>query len=380
MKFRPFYPLQEKEKRDKYSKLLSGIAQTSKMFSENPRPYLPYRAAENIFCRCFSAENLSRKDCSVDAVKEKDGIGIKTFVSNGIKKYEKIAEFDNREKYPFDYKNISKFVKQITYYRNERLKNTSKTYDLNNILYHYIIRDIGEILICECPMLPIDEKSSIILKTKSPKNVIKFKDNRFSYSFNMSKHTLSQAFITNEPFETVKVPSKIDDKLLLATIKELTGEKEGLEASFLDLKEYVILPLYSTRSGVVSERSGLNQWNAGGRERDYDEVYIPIPKIVHKKKPGFFPPKNEKFTLKTKEGKGFSAKVCQESSKALMTDPNKDLGKWLLRDMLGLRKGELATLEFLRKKSADTVIVYKLKKGVYQISLHSFGDFEKEYR
>jgi hypothetical protein len=63
-----------------------------------------------------------------------------------------------------------------------------------------------------------------------------------------------------------------------------------------------------------------------------------------------------------------------------MTDPNKDLGKWLLRNMLGLKKGELASLEFLRKKNADTVIIYKLKEGIYQISLHSFGGFEKEYR
>ena len=63
-----------------------------------------------------------------------------------------------------------------------------------------------------------------------------------------------------------------------------------------------------------------------------------------------------------------------------MTDQNKDLGRWLLRDMLGLKKGELATLEFLRKKNADTVIIYKLKEGIYQISLHSFGGLEKEYK
>jgi hypothetical protein len=71
--------------------------------------------------------------------------------------------------------------------------------------------------------------------------------------------------------------------------------------------------------------------------------------------------------------------VCQENNKALMSDPNKDLGKWLLRDMLGLKKGELATLEFLRKKNADTVIIYKISKNVYQINLHSFGAFESEY-
>jgi hypothetical protein len=380
MKFRPFYPLQEKERRDKYSKLLSGIAQVSKIYSDSKKPYLHYRVAENIFCKCFSAKDVSRKDCSVDAVKKKDGIGIKTFVSNGVSKYEKIAEFDDRTKYPLTYGNHIKLAKQVACYRNERLSSTAETYEFDNALYHYLIRSIGKILICECPMLPINEKLIVLESKFSKRNVIRFKDNFFSYSFNLSKHTLFQSFITNVPLEIVKVPSRIDDKLMLETIKELTGEKEGLEASLLDSKEYVVLPLYSTRTGGVPEKSGLNQWNAGGRERDYDEVYIPIPRIVYEKKPGFFPPRNKKFTLKTQNGKEFSAKVCQENGKALMTDPNKDLGKWLLRNMLGLKKGELASLEFLRKKNADTVIIYKLKEGIYQISLHSFGGFEKEYR
>jgi len=379
MKFRPFYPLQEKERKDKYSKLLSGIAQASKIYSDSKKPYLHYRVAENIFCKCFSAKDVSRKDCSVDAVKKKDGIGIKTFVSNGVSKYEKIAEFDDRTKYPLAYGNHIKLAKQVACYRNERLRSTAETYEFDNALYHYLIRDIGKILICECPMLPIDEKL-IILKGTSTRNTIRFNDSFSSYSFNLSKHTLFQGFVTNKPFEIIPVPPRIDYGLMKEAIKELIEHKEGPEAFLLDSKEYVVLPLYSTKTGEVPERSGLNQWNAGGRKRGYDEVYIPIPRIVHKKKPGFFPPRDKKFTLKTKEGEDFSAKVCQENNKALMTDPNKDLGRWLLRDMLGLKKGELATLEFLRKKNADTVIIYKLEEGIYQISLHSFGGLEKEYK
>lgn len=379
MEFKPFYPLQKEIRKKKYLKLLTGIAQTSSIYTYSKKPYLHYRVVENIFCKSFAAKNISRKDCSVDAVQEKYGIGIKTFVSNGVHKYEKIAEFDNREKYPLDYQNKAKLIKQLAHYRNGRLESTGKTYHFKNSLYHYLIRDVGKILICECPMLPVDEKSILIQNQSSRKHIIRFKDKFFCYSFNLSKHTLFQAFKTDEPFEIVNVSSKIDEKLLIDTIKDLTGQRYGPEATLLDSKEYVILPLYSTKLGEVPPKSGLNQWNARGRKRDYDEVYIPIPKIVHKKKQGFFPPRDKKFTLKTQDGKEFSSKVCQENNKALMTDPNKDLGKWLLREMLGLKKGQLASIDLLRNKNADTVIIYKLEEGVYQINLHSFGAFEKEY-
>ena len=38
----------------------------------------------------------------------------------------------------------------------------------------------------------------------------------------------------------------------------------------------------------MPEKSGLNQWNAGGRVRKYGEVYIPIPAEIRKLKIGFF--------------------------------------------------------------------------------------------
>jgi len=378
IEFKPFYPLQKVENREKYKQLLSGFTQTSPMYSDNLKPYLPYRVAEKIFCVSFLSKDVSRKDASVDAVKEKDGIGIKTFVSNGVRKYEKIAEFDNRTKYPLDRGNIPKLIGQVAHYRNDRLGSTVKMYQLKNCLYHYLVRDIRKILISECPMRPIDMKSIEVVSEPSQRKSIKFKDKFNSYSFSLSKSTLFQAFTTNKPIEVVKISYEIDKELLLATITELTRQKKE-EVSLLESKEHVILPLYSTRIGKVPEKSGLNQWNAGGRKRDYDEVYIPIPIQVHKKNPGFFPPRDKKFILKTEEGKEFSVKLCQDNSKALMSDPNKDLGKWLLRDMLGLKEGELATAEYLAKKEADTVIIYKLKEGLYQIGLHSFGGFEKGY-
>lgn len=88
--FKHFYPKQNLKDKQIYSRLLLGAAQTSRLYSESDKPLIHYRAAENIFCKAFSAENVSRGDVSVDAVKEKDGLGIKTFVSGAQPKAEKI--------------------------------------------------------------------------------------------------------------------------------------------------------------------------------------------------------------------------------------------------------------------------------------------------
>lgn len=380
MKFKLFYPRQPFKNRKKYSNLIMGIAQTSFIYSDNPKPFIHYRVAEKMFCKSFSAEDKSRQDLSVDAVKVKDGIGIKTFISGSRPlKYEKIAEFVDRSKYPLSRENTLKMVKQVAEYRNKRLKKTIETFDLNNTLYHYLVRDIGKIYICECTMIPIDFGSIALTPGGSRGNKVGFSDKYFNYYFHLSKHTLFKEFPYQKPLRILEIKSSLDETLLTWAIKELSN-KESLEIPLLKKYEYVLLPLYSTRYGDVPERSGLNQWNAGGRPRDENEVYIPIPRIVHKKKPGFFPPRDQKFTLHTQDGKKFSAKVCQEGSKALMSDPNRDLGEWLLRDILKLPPGEVVTYEHLRNKNADTVIIYKINPSEYIISLHSFGTFESEYK
>ena len=56
----------------------------------------------------------------------------------------------------------------------------------------------------------------------------------------------------------------------------------------------VFLPLYSygrNNEPIVPQKSGLNQWNAGGRVRNKNEVYIPISSKIHKKYPNFLPEK-----------------------------------------------------------------------------------------
>jgi hypothetical protein len=380
MNFQPFYPKQKPQDKKIYSELILGMAQASCIYTDNSKPYIPYRVAEKMFCHAFSAEDKSRQDIPVDAVKISDGVGIKTFVSgSGFLKYEKVAEFVNRNKYPLNEQNPAEMIRQVSEYRNNRIGDTVKAFSLKNTVYHYLVRDVGKIFICECPMLPIDINSiSLSLRTQKG-NAVRFKDKYFNYYFHLSKHTLFQEFSYQKKFCTLKIDSHLDEQKLTWAIVELSN-KGASSKSKLKKYDYVVLPLYSTRTGDVPEKSGLNQWNAGGRDRDPNELYIPIPKIVHRVKPEFFPPRDSKFTLFTQDGKKFSAKVCQDDSKALMTDPNKDLGKWLLRDILKLPMGHIAAYENLRKNNADTVIIYKINPQEYEISLHSFGSFDSEYQ
>jgi hypothetical protein len=53
-------------------------------------------------------------------------------------------------------------------------------------------------------------------------------------------------------------------------------------------------------------------------------------------------------------------KVCQEDGKALMSDPNKELGKCLLRDLLNLNEGEILKYETLLKIGISTLKFTKL--------------------
>ena len=121
----------------------------------------------------------------------------------------------------------------------------------------------------------------------------------------------------------------------------------------------------------------LNQWNAGGRKRDFGEVYIPIPAEIHKQFPGFFPARDELFELKIPTGEIFSAKVCQDNSKALMTDPNKALSDWLLRKVFQVKEGELLTIEKMNKLGFDSVLIIKDENGNYKIDKAKLNSYEQ---
>ena len=137
---------------------------------------------------------------------------------------------------------------------------------------------------------------------------------------------------------------------------------------------------------VVAPKSGLNQWNAGGRDRDVNEIYIPYNTTDRKRNLSFFPPRDTPFTLHLPDGKEIKAKVCQEVDKmnpmlgkAIMSNPNKILGKWLLRDVFELPENTIVTYDMLEKFGVDSVIFTKNFEGDYSVDFSEIGTYEAFY-
>ncbi len=52
-----------------------------------------------------------------------------------------------------------------------------------------------------------------------------------------------------------------------------------------------------------------------------------------------------------------------------MTNPNKALSDWLLRKVLQLKEGELATIGKLDKLGFDSIIIMKIKNAEFKIDI-----------
>ena len=142
------------------------------------------------------------------------------------------------------------------------------------------------------------------------------------------------------------------------------------------LSTQVILPLYGSNKTVYS-KSGLNQWNAGGRMRHPNEIYIPIPAKIHRLFPNFFPSRDKLFSLTFPDGEIVEASVCQQGSKALMTKSNKKLGKLILRDGLQVEsEDELATFEKLQFLGVDSVRIQKIDNLHFELDFSRCGSYE----
>lgn len=363
------------ENRGSYLKLLAAVSKLSGLFSQSSIPFINYRVAENIFCRSFSAENLSRSDTAFDANLDSLGIGLKTFTCSGNSSTEKVAEFNSLSRVLAEFKG-KELAAKLAEFRNERIDLASRLYNIDNALYHIVARRQNELVIFETDYEKIDTGN--IHAVKSNNASLHFEDGKNFYSFNYSKSTLFRKFII--PQNAYKLPVEIIENpydLLL----ELFADRTFRLAADKLIKgvNYVILPLYGVKNKqkYVFEKSGLNQWNASGRLRDFGEVYIPIPIKIHYLFPKFFPPKDLPFDLKIPTGEVFSAKVCQENSKALMTNPNKALSDWLLRKVLQLKEGELATIDKLNELGFDSVIIMKDDKGDYRIDKAKVDSYEE---
>lgn len=398
-----------------YENLLKAVASMSRLYSDNNKAFIHPRFVEKLYVHCSGAKDLSRRDMSFDALLGKDiGVGVKTFITDNplIGKSEKVAEF-TRHASLGEFDGLDHYGKAIksSKLRNNRITSDANEYsiDINKSIYHCLVRTNSGAIIHEEPYELVN--TTLIKPTDVRGNEIPefitdatghtyFNDGKSNYCFNRSKNVLYKKFDLNKFNNSEVIPLEIFDDILERILKwtnfEIALPKTQLPStSFIESEpqiipgeDYVILPLYGTRykEKEVQPKSGINQWNAGGRERQFGEAYIPIPIIIHQKYPDFFPERDKKFRVKLPNGKIISAKVCQENNKALMSDPNTDLCDWLY-NIIDLNRDESMkrfvekrpyTYDDLKKVGKDSVRVIKVKSHdhEYELETTNLGSFD----
>lgn len=382
------------ENNGNYLKLLSAVSKLSGLFSESSIPFINYRVAENIFCKSFNADNLSRSDTAFDANFNSTGIGLKTFTCPTTNSTEKVAEFNSLSRILKDFDGKDLALK-LAEFRNERINLANRVYNIEKSLYHIVARREKELLLFETDYEHIDINNINSVKQNSAS--LQFEDGKNFYSFNFSKSTLFRKFIIPEyafrlPIEIIENPYTL--------LLELFSEK-GLQDKPSE-NDFIILPLYGykNKEKFIFEKSGLNQWNSKPRpnqnHRGFGEFYIPVPSIIHKFYPSFFPEvkkDKEYFNLKIPTGEIYKASMCQtyeteidgilvNKGKGLMTNPNNAIANWLLRNLLKLEEGELATINKLNELGIDSVIITKVDEENYEIDVmrtDSYEHFKNKY-
>ncbi len=375
-----FYENQPVFQREQYKKMLSIIGNLTLLFSESNCPYLPYRAHENIFCKYLEAENLARFDCSADAKKNRIGIGLKTWMGNDD---QKIAEFGRLRE---TYRNLAGYdlVRKISEYRNERIRVTKNLHGIDEMIYHIVKRIPNAMQIIEYAFSYINIDNLSIIDGRGNVNNTYFTDGVHTYHFSISKNTLYMIFENIEVLDSFEVEIMADPYNYLMNLSDTnrpTMDYAQLDpAQHFNKENQLCLRLYSTKSDgtkFVAEKSGLNQWNAGGRRRNPNEVYIPYPVEDRERSIGFFPPRDTVFDLTLPDGSTIPAKVCQQDNKAIMSNPNKVLGEWLLRNVFELQEGTLLTYQMLEVFGIDSVVFTKVDNLKYTVDFAETGTYEE---
>lgn len=422
---------------EKYVTLMKAGASLTRLFSTEKRAYFDPSFVEKLFIYASSGKDLSKKNNSFDVLLERDGkagigVGIKTFGIQNERsaKKEKVAEMTSfASNGEFDGLKQEKLAIAVSKKRNSRILSDIAEYniDLNKSYYHCLLRTNKGVLIHQeaYDLIDISNIHPIKGSGREVKKLNRFPDNIGSplfsdgkniYTYGKAKNVLNKLFDTTKGFNSELIPVQIVENILeelLAwnQIKEgviVSLEKEiltplrtraiALEILSSELikkyvvgKDYVVLPLYSMKNGrkFLYEKSGLNAWNAAGRDRKFGEAYIQNSAKVRSINPAFFPPKEVQFLLKLPNGKLTKAKICQQDSKALMTDPNDILCSWLFpvieqdfnnqRAQERLQKQIPYTYEDLANIGKDCVKVSKhIENGktIYSIEFSDIGSYE----
>ena len=339
----------------RYESLLASMAGISGLFSKSDVPYVDSRFVENLFVVTTGAEDFGRADMSFDALLPGGiGVGIKTFVGgNARHKNEKVAEFTAlaREGH-FHGVGRQELVRRIAVARNKRIMSNAEEYRINldKCVYHCLVRLPGGAIVHEEPYELIDVRNlAPLTQSGGPASDwsdmgrgIFFTDGRSRYSYSVSKNVLMKRFDFDPrkgfiPLRIHPDPMSLLDQLV-GRASSARGKIAAESVSMIrDVElgtkgvDYLVLPLYSPAGHAVHPKSGINQWNAAGRIRTFGEAYILIPAEVRDRFPKFFPPQDTHFDLLLPGGRAArQAKVCQQGGKALMTQKNVALGRWLI--------------------------------------------------
>lgn len=393
---------------ENYSKYIKAVASLSGMFSDSSTPLINYRTAERLFNKASGYKDLSRKDCSFDSNSKdsKVGVGVKTFTvkSPSDASSEKVAEF-SKAAYLKELLGLKgkALASKVGEFRNQRILGDVRELglDMSKSYYHCLVRVPGGVVVHEEPYELVDVGNlSPLTKFGKPASAwttgdgetIYFTDGNSNYSFHSGKSTLFKKFDLSKnqtsKIITTDIVGDIFERILSFFQGGLSLKSEIGELNLSATKEFdsVFLPLYSTRTHEIGAKSGINQWNAGGRQRTFGESYIPVPAEVKKIKPGFFPPKDKKFSLLLPSGEKISAKICQENGKALMADPNSILCNWLFRMIDGEMSVASARLiqsrpyvyDDLLAIGKDSVEIRKTPNGQadFELRLAPIGSYE----
>lgn len=388
-----------------YERVLQFVGSLSGLFSDNVTPLIDPRVAEKLFCHLTSSYDKSRLDVSFDAIMaDGRGVGVKTYGLGSSKvsvKSEKIAEFTkDAGQGVFSGLPAREIAQEVSRLRNARLASDAAELgvSLDGAFYHSLIRVPGAAYINEVSLGPIDISQirpinqQGVVQDRFPAGVagnVAFTDGYAHYSFSRAKNVLSRKFDLSQGYSSDLMPlapmRDIWKQLIAGELTLLGGTLATppvVDNGVVDDQPSVVLPLYSTKSGVmkaVPAKSGINQWNAGGRARSFGEAYVPIPQKVHHLAPGFFPPRDQKFTLLLPSGSVVTAKVCQEGSKALMSDPNTELLDWLFSVLDGSSERSASRsitrrpymYEDLAEVGKDSVVVSKSAQAGIDYELKS---------
>jgi len=382
-----------------YSKLVRALASLSGLFTSSSVPYVDSKFVEILYARTSGAENFAFSDMSFDAIlKTGQGVGVKTFRASvtAESKKEKVAEFPKAARelglHNLAGKDLAVAVSEL---RNKRVHSDIAEFNirLTGSLYHCLIRLEDGFFVHEEPYALIDVDQLVPTNPRgknghawpNTKGHLHFSDGRNAYTYNVSKNVLYKAFRLKEFTNSATIPVTIEEDPF-ETLLSLATPSTGITPAPAQTKERVVLPLYSLRNGrkFVFPKSGINQWNAGGRKRQFGEAYIPVPRAIHKIRPNFFPPRNQSFSIILPNGTTVSAKVCQDGDKALMSDPNVDLIAWLFATLDGSAETATHRIEAANPYSyadlvavgKDCVEILKISADTYEMRMSAIGDFE----